>query len=564
MMLSIIVKASIVMMLALMGSALAGRSRASVRHLILAASFVILLLLPIAIWLAPPVELQIAPLSRAIPPGLFESSGETTSAVTVEVTANRFSDDRSIPFETIVAAIWVTGTVLLSLPIVAGLWEFRRLRRSASSWTRGTKNLDSTVDLLLHDETSGPMTLGLARPAIIFPTDAESWDNAALQRALTHELEHVRRRDYLVHLIARLACSVYWFHPLVWLSWRRLRLEAERACDDAVLRQSEATEYADQLVTIAAHMTPSARTPLLAMASRSDLKMRVAAVLDATQRRGRAGTICITIALASVLLLVGVISPLRAVTAGPQEFEVASIKKNTSGRGPYNLGAGFEPNGRFHVTNAPLFTLINIAYGLTYKQLDENGFALVNEAFDVDARAPENTVAQDVVTRRAQLRAMMQKLLADRFHLTVHKQTAETPIYALVVSKNGPRLGPAIVDTKCEVDGACPGGGGPAKGYKGRYMSVSDIAAMLTIFVDRAVVDRTAIQGRYNFNLPPWSPSPLQGATGGQIDGTEPAPDPLNPSIFEVIQEHLGLKLEATRGPFDTYVVDHVESPTEN
>src|SRR6185369_10712087 len=103
MMLSIIVKASIVMMLALMGSAVAGRSRASVRHLILAASFVILLLLPIAIWLAPPVELQMAPLSRAIPAGFLESSGPAASSATVEVTANRFSDDRSIPFAMIAA-----------------------------------------------------------------------------------------------------------------------------------------------------------------------------------------------------------------------------------------------------------------------------------------------------------------------------------------------------------------------------------------------------------------------------------------------------------------------------
>jgi beta-lactamase regulating signal transducer with metallopeptidase domain len=49
--------------------------------------------------------------------------------------------------------------------------------------------------------------------------------------------------------VARSVCGVYWFHPLVWVCWRHLRLEAERACDDAVVRDGEATAYADQLVT---------------------------------------------------------------------------------------------------------------------------------------------------------------------------------------------------------------------------------------------------------------------------------------------------------------------------
>src|SRR5262249_2741990 len=244
--------------------------------------------------------------------------------------------------------------------------------------------LGTGIDVLLHDTVSGPMTCGILRPAIVFPREADAWTDFSVKRALIHEGEHVRRRDVVMHLAARFVCAMYWFHPLVWIAWRRLGLEAERACDDAVLRHSEAADYADQLVTIAKQMTSAARPPLLAMATRSDLRTRVAAVLDATQRRGRAGAVCIAIALAVALLLIGIISPLRAVESRVQEFEVASIKKNTSGRGPYNLGVEFERNGRFHVTNAPLFTLINIAYGLTYKQLDENGFELVNQPFDVD------------------------------------------------------------------------------------------------------------------------------------------------------------------------------------
>jgi bla regulator protein blaR1 len=559
MMLSIIVKATAIMALALAGVAVARRSRASVRHLILAAGFMILLILPFGIWLAPPIQLEVPRLPKALPLGILEPSGPSTP-MTVEVETAPVSSRSVIPLATILAAAWAAGGILFSLPIAAGLWQLRRLRRIGVPWLRGRGVLAGNVDVLMHDAINGPATFGIARPVVVFPREAENWNDLELQRALIHEGEHVRRRDCVTHVVARLVCAMYWFHPLVWMSWRRLGLEAERACDDAVLRHSEAAEYADQLVTIAKQMTSAARTPLLAMASRSDLRLRVSALLDSTQPRGRAGAVCISVALAAALLLAGIVSPLRAA----QEFEVASIKKNTSGRGPYNIGGGLQPNGRFDVTNSPLDTLISIAYGLDFKQLDDNGHKLVSQAFDVDARAPENSVPQGLEERTAMFRTMMQKLLKDRFKLAVHKETIDTPIYILVPAKNGPRLKATVPDPNCAQPGACRYGGGPASGYKGRGMQLDDLANVLTAFLDRPVLNRTGITGRFDIDLPPWSRSPLQRPGGGELDGTEPAPDPLNPSIYQVLQDQLGLKLEATRGPHDMYIVDHVEPPTEN
>ena len=95
------------------------------------------------------------------------------------------------------------------------------------------------------------MTCGVLKPAIILPASAEQWDEATLRCALTHELEHVARWDFLTHCLSRMVCAAYWFHPLVWAAWRRLRLEAERACDDAVLREDDAEDYASLLVSIA-------------------------------------------------------------------------------------------------------------------------------------------------------------------------------------------------------------------------------------------------------------------------------------------------------------------------
>src|SRR2546425_442543 len=78
------------------------------------------------------------------------------------------------------------------------------------------------------------------------------------------------------------------------------------------------------------------------------------------------------------------------------EFEVASVKPRGQSKGPYMLGGAFQPGGRVSVTNAPLFSLIRWAYDLGFKQLDENGHALLGESFDIDARASANSFPPDM------------------------------------------------------------------------------------------------------------------------------------------------------------------------
>jgi beta-lactamase regulating signal transducer with metallopeptidase domain len=138
---------------------------------------------------------------------------------------------------------------------------------------------------MLHEEMQTPLTFGVTRPAIILPTDSRRWSNAELRRALLHELEHVRRNDWVVRLAVRVACVLYWFHPLVWVAWRRLRLETERASDDAVIQSAADTDYADQLVALAQRMLVTRAQHALDMANRSDLSARVMAILDANRRR---------------------------------------------------------------------------------------------------------------------------------------------------------------------------------------------------------------------------------------------------------------------------------------
>ncbi len=168
------------------------------------------------------------------------------------------------------------------------------------------------VEVLRHEQVSSPITFGVWRPVILMPTHAATWSDADLKRALVHEIEHVRRADWMVHLTARVASSAYWFHPLAWIAWRQLVLEAERACDDAVVARDERTDYAEQLVTLAQSLTGTAERAL-GMAHRSDLAARVSALLDDTRPRGRAGIRVAGLTITVAAALVAGLAPLRAV-----------------------------------------------------------------------------------------------------------------------------------------------------------------------------------------------------------------------------------------------------------
>jgi beta-lactamase regulating signal transducer with metallopeptidase domain len=181
------------------------------------------------------------------------------------------------------------------------------------------------------------MTCGLLRPAILLPWDAPEWSEADVERALVHEIEHVRRGDWPVQILARLVCAAYWFHPLVWIAWRQLHLSAERACDDVVLQRSDGVPYAVQLLRLAERLSGRDPHPLPAMAARSDLSARVMAVLDPRQSRGpmRMPATGATVAAAALgLVMIGPMSAEEAQrTPGPDSltfeelaFEVVSIR----------------------------------------------------------------------------------------------------------------------------------------------------------------------------------------------------------------------------------------------
>src|SRR5688572_28976149 len=261
--LSLIAKATLILAVALFATRAARRASASVRSLILAAAFGLVLVLPIASALAPAREVQIPEVYATrflIAEDTVDQRSDLVDPPRYSATAPTPAPWRLPPPAALIRMAWLFGTVATLLPLVFGLWRVRDIRTRAHGWAQGRELVDAMrrsvgmkrpVDVVLHDEVATPTTCGWVRPTIAMPADATNWAASDIRQALLHELEHVRRLDWPVHILARLTCSLYWFHPAAWIAWRQLALESERACDDSVLAQTDGAAYAQQLVSLA-------------------------------------------------------------------------------------------------------------------------------------------------------------------------------------------------------------------------------------------------------------------------------------------------------------------------
>lgn len=325
--LSILGKATVMLALGLTAACLAGWGRASLRHLLLAVTFGMLLLMPAIILTIPglTIDLPVAPTgdsARAVSTVLTAEVAPSGNALIARPEPE--AGGWSVPSWPVLLRLgWAAGAALLFTTLAIGLWQLRRIRRHGLPWPEQRELMQSLandcgmrrpVEVLLHEGIPAPITCGAWRPAIVLPTEARDWSEAQLRRALVHELEHVRRGDWVTQMMARATCACYWFHPLVWIAWRRLCLEAERACDDAVVQNAERTDYAEQLVLLAQRMSNAHAHPALGMAKRSDLSTRVSALLDGSQRRGRVGLLAAAVAVSVAIMLVLAIAPVRAVS----------------------------------------------------------------------------------------------------------------------------------------------------------------------------------------------------------------------------------------------------------
>jgi bla regulator protein BlaR1 len=595
----LIAKATFVIAFAMFAGWLARRRRAAVRHLIFAAAFAALALLPAATAVMPAVPIGVRfPATSAIedrasatPLNRTVEAGETLT-FPADGPSESHSTSRSwpvLPTPMLLTTAWLVGVIGCLMPVALGLRQIRHVRRHGSPW-RDAQALTNDlardagccrpIEVMVHEAIVGPMTCGVVRHAIVFPLDARTWCDADLQRALTHELEHVRRSDWITLCLARVICAVYWFHPLVWIVNRQLSVNAERACDDAVVRDSHAFGYADQLVTLAERSLAQTRRPLLAMANRGDLSTRVHAVLNTRQQRGPAGVwtrIAVTIATAAALALLAplrTVASARAQTPAPAvrlQFEAASIKPSPFFDRIMSVRA---LPGRL-TADATLQVLMQYAYGVPPFQLVGGPTWLTSDHYEIEAKT-------DGSANRDRIFRMLQSLLEDRFQLKTHRELKELPVFTLVSNRGGfklptPRDGVCVdspEDAAVEWTGggrmAAPGELQPAKGrcgsvivglgqLRGGKIGMPELVRVLSMMLGRSVIDRTGFSSLFDVQLdfvpdettPAMPPPP----PGSGISGV---------SIAQALQEQLGLRLDAAKGPVEVIVVDQAERPSAN
>ena len=251
-------------------------------------------------------------------------------------------------------------------------------------------------------------------------------------------------------------------------------------------------------------------------------------------------------------------------------FEAASIKPAKPGA----MGSFIrnQPGGRFSANNMTVKNLLTIAYDVQPFQIVGGPGWLDSERYDVEAKAEESSdgdaAAKPPSDMRKQMdaqRLRLQSLLAERCKLTMHRETRQLPVYAMVIAKGGPKLKESPVNTTGKPNMQMRMGFGQLNGVD---TPLSILAETLSRQLGRVVLDKTGLTGNYDFNLQ-WTPDAGQMAAMGPPPGAPPgmAPppsDPNGPSVFTAIQEQLGLKLESQKGPVDVWVIDSVEKPSEN
>jgi uncharacterized protein (TIGR03435 family) len=278
-------------------------------------------------------------------------------------------------------------------------------------------------------------------------------------------------------------------------------------------------------------------------------------------RRKSRVSILLTMLQRITALLFLAVATVQPQTGPRPQFEVASIRPNP-GNGGTSMGAGEGGDSEHNVT---LKVLMTVAYRIQEFQISGGPSWAGSDRFDVEAKAADPKAGPD------QVRLMLQSLLEDRFKLKLHRETRESSVYALVVDKGGLKMKPSADQTSADVDGPSPPGAGPNHGgirigsgsLIGNGVAMPLLVRMLSQRLDRTIVDKTDLTGRFDLQLQ-WTPDVGETPFSPGGDLLPPAADSSGISIFVALQEQLGLKLESQKGPVEMFVIDSVEKPSAN
>jgi uncharacterized protein (TIGR03435 family) len=277
-----------------------------------------------------------------------------------------------------------------------------------------------------------------------------------------------------------------------------------------------------------------------------------------------------------LLLAMAVTVAVAQSTSSIESFEVASVKLNTSNE---RSRVSLNPEaGRLVITSMSVKEVIQGAYGVQFFELISPDSPVLRQHIDIEGRT-EHAVASG-----GQLQRMLQPLLAERFKLAVHKEMRETNALVLLLARKDGKLGPKMKksDLPCDALGtaltlfvltapsqpgdraACGFGPGGAGRIVGNGLDIPTLIGLLAPSQQRSIVDQTGLQGRYDIDVT-YTPEPFSAARLAQRGGNPPpGVDPNGPTLFNALEEQLGLKLEARKMLVPVLVIDHIEPLQEN
>ena len=482
--------------------------------------------------------------------------------------------------------VWALGSAVVLMSWWRQWLPLRSALRDATPVRLNAQYGADDLAVLSSPSMPEPGVIGIRRPRLLLPAGVVERLTPAQMRALiAHERCHIRCHDNLAAAIHMVVEALFWFHPAVWLIEARLIDERERACDEMVLRSGgQPSDYAEGILEVC-RQSVGIRLTCVAGVSGSNLRARVEAIMR--NEIGRPMTRCRRWALA-VAVAAAVGGPVAggALTAQSQvvvppdglAFEIASVTPSRPypGVGPSGLamevwalkaGLSGPQDGRSIRVGGPLRSLIQAAYNVTRFQVEGGPSWVRSDGYAIDARAAGNATEDE----------MLQSLLADRFKLTLLRETRTLPVYELVVADAGFKITPMkegdciakqqlrwdLIDLEAPLY-VC---GGPRRRVLSQWpetrprpqwprvhrieaggISISTLIDFISGDVDRVVIDQTGFSGPFNLVL-----------------DFAPAADPesAGPTIFAAVEEQLGLRLQPASAPVDVLMIDHVERPSE-
>lgn len=340
----VVVKATILFLAAWWVTLLLRRRSAALRHLVWALGIGGAVALP-AVMALNPVAIPLLPTREAsqsgdeggpVPPVVsgpeFPATDPATSVTPHDepaVELNGVSSPVGAPAASrrafpgtgrVLLFVWLAGALALLIRFARGMRDVAGVVRRAvplgdaerMTLTAGAVANGGAPDIRVSDEVEMPFAFGLVSPVVVLPASHRQWAAERREAVLLHELAHLSRGDLLMNAVSHVGRALYWFHPLAWHAAHRLRIESERACDDAVLRRgTRASDYADHLLSIATGSATPLPVAALAMARPSAFEGRLLAILEPGLERAAPSRLRVALTTAAFLI---VIVPLAAAS----------------------------------------------------------------------------------------------------------------------------------------------------------------------------------------------------------------------------------------------------------